>query len=823
MKRGSPSRTFAHTAGEAAFLLGGLGTGNVSLGARGDLRDWELWNRPSKGLKIPYSFFALSCREADGTPMPGGTRVLEATVQPPYSQSHGFASATAAGLPHMRAAALSAQYPFATVGFTDPSLPVAVRLEAFTPFIPLDADDSGIPAAVFRYQVTNRSRRSLRVSIAGSLANVVGYRGFDSFKNLLVERGGTSVSREGPGFRGLYCSSAIAADSLSFGSLALVSTNASVTCAESWLEGGWFDGIQDFWDRFAATGRVARPQVFAAARSRIDMPADRPTVGSVAAEERIGPGRTAAFEFVLAWSFPNRPRGWKAAPTPGAGAPPGAVAAAATAVLRNYYARRFPDAWDAATYLVGNLPRLEALSRQFSRALYTSTLPPAVIDALASNITVIRSPTCFRLEDGTFVSWEGCHDTEGCCEGSCTHVWNYAQTLAFLFPELERTMRRVEFGLETDPDGRMAFRTYRVFGLPAWEMLPAADGQLGAVIRLYRDWKLCGDDEFLRSLWPGAARALDFAFAFWDLDGDCVLESQQHNTYDIEFYGPNPLTGAMFCAALKAGAAMAARVGDQGRRARYEEALVRGSQNLDRLCWDGEYYVQRLPDVDAYRYQFGIGCLSDQLLGQLLAHVAGLGYVLPREHVRKAVRSVYRRNFRKEFRGHANAQRTYVLDGEGGLVLCSWPRGGRPRLPFVYSDEVWTGVEYQVAAHLVYEGCVEEALAIVTAVRDRHDGVRRNPWNEVECGHHYVRSLASWGLLVALSGYRFDLGEKRVSFQPAVSAEDFSCFFSTGTAWGIYRQRVDRKGVRHGGVEVLYGSMEGVAVNGEEAPARTAR
>ena len=819
-RRNTAVRSFPHSASEAAFLLGGLGTGNVSLGARGDLRDWELWNRPAKGLKIPYSFFAVACLEMGGKPVPGGARVLEAAVQPPFSQSHGFASATVAGLPHMRASSLSAEYPFAAVSFSDPSLPVAVSLEAFTPFIPLNAEESGIPAAVLRYRVRNRTRRALRVTVAGSLANVVGLRGLDSFKNVLVQRGGTNASREGAGFRGLHCSSpGIAPDSLDFGSLALVSTNRSVTCAEKWLEGGWFDGAQDFWDHLGMTGRVARPEAFTAAGSRIDMPADRPTVGSVAAQERIAPGATAVFEFVLAWSFPNRPRGWKPAGAAGAGA-----AASSAPTVRNYYALRFPDAWDAAAYLVGNLPRLEGLSRQFSHALHTSTLPPAVIDALASTITVIRSPTCFRLEDGTFLSWEGCHDTEGCCEGSCTHVWNYAQTLAFLFPALERTMRRVEFQLETDESGRMAFRTHRAFGLPAWEMLPAADGQLGAVIRLYRDWKLSGDDAFLRSLWPGAARALDFAFAFWDLDGDCVLESQQHNTYDIEFYGPNPLTGAMFCAALKAGAAMAERVGDEERRVRYKDALARGSQDLDRLCWDGEYYVQRLPDVDSYRYQFGRGCLSDQLLGQLLAHVAGLGYVLPREHVRKAVRSVYLHNFRTNFHGHANAQRTFALDGEGGLVLCSWPRGGRPRLPFVYSDEVWTGVEYQVAAHLVYEGFVPQALAVVTAVRDRHDGVRRNPWNEVECGHHYVRSLASWGLLIALSGYRFDLVRKEISFEPAVEARDFSCFFSTGSAWGVYRQRTDpRTGRRRGEVEVLYGSLEGVMVNGGETPVRAAR
>ena len=806
--RKEEKRVFPHTAGEAAFLLGGIGTGNVSLGARGDLRDWEIFNKPAKGLKIPYSFFSVSCEGAEKNGAPRLSRILEAPVQPPYAQSHGFNTGTVAGLPHMAASQLTGEYPFATVAFHDADIPVAVTLEAFTPFIPLDAEESGIPGAVLRYHVKNRTRRAVSVSIAGSLPNVVGFKGFDTFKNLLVQPGARNTFREEKDFRGLhYSSSGPGPDSLLFGSMALVSTNHSVSFRESWLEGGWFDGIQDFWDDFSRNGRLSRPAEFSAPGSRIRYQEDRPIVGSLCVTEEIGPLESRTFEFLLTWSFPNRLKGWKP-PADGEGPVP---------VMRNWYARRFPDAWDAAGYLAAHIGHLEEGSRAFHRALYTSTLPPQVIDALGANITVIRSPTCFRTEDGTFVSWEGCHDNEGCCEGSCTHVWNYAETLAFLFPELERTMRRVELNVETDDDGQMAFRSRRIFGLPKWDMLPAADGQLGAVIRLYRDWKLSADDVFLRSLWERAAQALDFAFDFWDSDGDCVLDSEQHNTYDIEFYGPNSLTGAMFCAALKAGVAMAAHLGDEQRRARYADAFARGSARLDKLLWNGEYYVQRLEDVNAWRYQYGEGCLSDQLLGQLLAHVAGLGYVLPREHVKKAVKSVYRWNFMKDSRGHSNAQRTYVLNGESGLLLCTWPRGGRPRLPFVYSDEVWTGIEYQVAAHLVYEGHVAEGLRLVKAVRDRHDGFRRNPWNEVECGHHYVRSLASWALLPALSGYRFDLTKKRISFAPVVSAENFSCFFSTGSAWGIYRQKVDpRTKKRRHEVEVLHGSLDGVTVNGPE-------
>ena len=147
--------------------------------------------------------------------------------------------------------------------------------------------------------------------------------------------------------------------------------------------------------------------------------------------------------------------------------------------------------------------------------------------------------------------------------------------------------------------------------------------------------------------------------------------------------------------------------------------------------------IQQIDDIDEYRYQYGAGCLADQVLGQLLAHVAGLGYILPEAHVKSAVKAIFKNNFKTDFSDHAHVQRAYVLNDEKGLLLCSWPNGSRPKLPFIYSDEVWTGIEYQVAAHCIYEGLVDEGLTIVKAVRERHDGFKRNPWNEVECGHHY--------------------------------------------------------------------------------------
>jgi non-lysosomal glucosylceramidase len=247
------------------------------------------------------------------------------------------------------------------------------------------------------------------------------------------------------------------------------------------------------------------------------------------------------------------------------------------------------------------------------------------------------------------------------------------------------------------------------------------------------------------------------------------------------------------------------------------ERFARGSARLDELLWNGEYYIQRLDDVNAYKYQHGVGCLSDQLLGQLHARILGLGDLLPAEHVRQAIGAVFAHNFRRDLSEHANCQRTYALNDEAGLLMCSWPHGGRPRLPFVYSDEIWTGVEYQVAAQLIYEGWVEQGLELVAAVRARHDGVRRNPWDEVECGHHYARAMSSWALLPALSGFHCDMGAGTISFAPRVEAstqaDAFGCFWSCGRGWGTYSQRRDQAtGTWVPEVVVLGGDMAGVRV-----------
>jgi uncharacterized protein (DUF608 family) len=503
---------------------------------------------------------------------------------------------------------------------------------------------------------------------------------------------------------------------------------------------------------------------------------------------------------------------------------------------------------------VENLPHLEQETRAFHDALFSSSYPDYVLDAVSSQMSTLKSNVCILLEDGSFFGFEGVSDKGGCCPMNCTHVWNYEQTLAFLFPELERSMRETDFLFNTLPSGYMTFRTLIPLGENWWKFKACADGQMGCIMKAYREWKLSGDTEWLRKIWKNVKSALEFAWKGpgdppptgfkwtkeqismpWDPNRDGLMEGEQHNTYDIEFYGPNTMTGSLYLGALKAASEMAEAIGEKGAAELYENLFNSGSKKYDELLWKDDYYVQKVnvlkgltvpahlispeegcspeckkksalgssdSSCSSPKYQYGEGCLSDQLLGQYLAHVVGVGYVLNPDHVRKAMKSIYDYNFKNPIGEFSNVQRVYALNDEAGLLLCSWPRGNRPALPFVYSDEVWTGIEYQVAASLIYNGWIDQGLYIVKAVRDRYNGERRNPWDEEECGHHYARAMASWAVLLSLSGYYYDGIDHEMTFTPRVAKDDFSTFWSCGSGWGTFKEKSSTLKL-----DLLYGTL----------------
>lgn len=803
------ARPIPHTAERAAFPLGGIGTGNVSLGARGELRDWEFENLPDKGRLNPRSFFAI---HAAPEGRPSVTRVLEARREGRHDWDAGYGFDELAGLPRLDAATLHGEYPVAEIAFDDDMLPVDVSLRAFTPLVPLDADASGIPAAVLRYRVSNPGDSPVTVSVVGSISHTAG-RGEPGPDAPWGMRGTQSVRwRDDDGIRGLDFGVDLPEDDPGYGTMSLTTTDTSTTTKPQWVTSYWPDGARLFWNDLAEDGLLAaeprltledRPRgLFAERDAAPDAPplteeqmlAKLPRVrtGSLGIVHTLAPGEQRDFEFVLAWHFPNRRRGWHGHIVFDDAVESGDddLRPQLPPIVRNHYAALWDDAWAAASHLHRELPALEAATDAFVEALYDGTLDPVLADAVGANVAALRSTTCFVLEspnpelgDGpVFAAWEGSFDHAGSCEGTCTHVWSYAQTAAWLFPSLERSARRAEFLFETDESGAQKFRGNRIFGAPRWFIGPAVDGQLGTFLRLHREWRFSGDDAFLRELWPAAVRTLQYAAREWDRDGDGLLDGEMHNTYDIEFHGIEPLSNGIHLAALRAGERMAAHLGDEALAEEWRLRADHVAAAMESTLWNGEYYRQLIGDLDAHRYQYGEGVLSDQLLGQFHAFLNGLGHILPADHVDSALAAIVQHNHRSDLRGHESTQRVYALNDEGGLLLASWPNGGRPALPFVYADEVWTGVEHQVAASLLFAGRADDALRIERAVRARYDGVHRNPWNEIECGNHYARSLASWALLIAASGAQWDGPTRMLSFDPVELPH--RSLFTTGTGWG---------------------------------------
>lgn len=489
---------------------------------------------------------------------------------------------------------------------------------------------------------------------------------------------------------------------------------------------------------------------------------------------------------------------------------PAAKAAGGPDTYRPWYASIYGSVLDVAKAWREKAPALRARSRAFADAVYSQSLPQCAVDAVTANLAILKSPTLLRQHDGRLWGWEGCNDEGGSCVGTCSHVWNYAQALSHLFPAGERSFRDTQFFFGQMPDGRQAFRKNLPISYGGAVSWAAADGQCGEIMSVHREWRICGDVRWLARFWPKVRAAMDYAIRTWDPGETGLLTESHHNTYDINYFGPDGHCSSFYLGALKAAVLMGEALGRDVSR--YRALLAKGVRRFETELYNGEYFVQLVETDPAkghfeplnpagqgpgYRkiveeinrqgpkYQYGAGCLSDGVLGLWIARVCGIdGDIVDPAKVRSHLLSVFRYNFRRDLSGHANPQRpSYAMGSEGGLLLCSWPRGGRPHLPFVYSDEVWTGIEYQVASHLMLMGETEKGMEIVKACRARYDGARRNPFDEIECGHFYARAMASYAIIQGYFGLRYDAVDRTLHFRKGMP--NARAFLAADTGFGL--------------------------------------
>jgi uncharacterized protein (DUF608 family) len=772
-----------------SYPLGGIGAGMFCLEGSGMLSQFSLRNEPAVDNE-PNVFSAVCVRNHPENLV----RVLEGQV--PRRKIFGSTSRADMGngltgknygLPRMKSNDFTARFPFAEINLQDDKLPLDVKLVGYSPFLPLNEDDSSLPAASLEYIFTNNSNQALEAVYYFNAFNFMKFNNNEKAHVYKKENGfilAQLPQDDAPEAEGYFYAAVRDND-------AKINTN--------WFDGGWFDILTMLWNDIRAG--VVKDE---------GNPGNLSPGGSIAVPFVLKPGEQKKIELLLTWYVPTTKlrHGYEEEEESCSCSCSCGSEKNSKPTHKPWYAGQFTGVEAVMNYFSDNYDRLYRETKLFSDTFLDSTLPDVVLDSVSANLTILKSPTVLRQTDGRIWAWEGCCDTSGCCTGSCTHVWNYAQAMCHLFPALERSLRQTEFNENQNEAGHQEFRASLPIRKSGNKYHAASDGQLGGIMKMYREWRISGDTGWLESYYEKIKKSLDYCISTWDKNEEGVLKEPHHNTYDIEFWGADGMCTSFYLGALTAFVKIGEALGKDVDR--YRKLYDKGKEYMETKLFNGEYFYQetewetlhqklsfegeneqcvRLLKKEGPKYQYGTGCISDGVLGAWLAKMCGLGEILDTKKVKSHLLSVYRYNFKPSLIEHENPQRPgFAVGDEGGLLLCSWPKGGKPSLPFVYSDEVWTGIEHHVASHLASFGYVDEGLEIEQACRDRYDGIKRNPFNEYECGHWYARAMSSYGFLQCLTGVRYDAVDRILYVNNSVLNE-FRTFLCTAGGYGTVEVR----------------------------------
>jgi len=743
-----------------SFPLGGIGAGMVCLDGNGGFSNASLRHKPE--LNKPVLMFATLTAEKKIPRVLTGP-VADWKIYGLPGAGNGL-GATNFGLPVCKLIKFVSKFPFGTVYLKQPDLPLNISICGWSPFIPADPDNSSLPVAAIEYEFKNYSGKEITGTFSFHCKNIVATNPANGKTRVLND--GYILYQEPipdqPHLEGYFA-------------ICIPDEESAVNCWSG--KGGFSDTHQLLWKDICHTEKLNILETGPGASTFVNI--------------TINPKSSKKITVLISWFVPNSQM---------------KTGEGDSEYYQPWYTSRFQNINEIYNYWKQNYTKLKKTTEKFAEAFFTSDIPFEVIDAISSNLSIFKSPTMLRQKDGRLWCWEGCCDCSGCCAGSCTHVWNYCQAIAHLFPSLERSLRETEFNENQNEKGHQNFRSLLPIRQNTHNFHAAADGQLGGIMKVYRDWKISGNDEWLKNLWPKIKQSLDYCIETWDPSHKGVLEKPHHNTYDIEFWGPDGMCTSIYLGALKAAIFMAKTLGHD--YSLYENLYRKGKKFMEEILFNGEYFEQKIvweeDELKKYReqhhldetmaqilekegpfYQYGKGCFSDGIMGAWLAEVCFVGEILDRRKVKKHLSSVWKYNFKKNLSEHVNFQRPgFALGSEGGLLVCSWPRGDRPTIPCLYCDEVWTGIEYQVASCMIINGMEKQGLKIVETARKRYDGTKRNPFDEYECGHWYGRALSSFALLYAITGIRYDAVEK-ILYMKRWKKDDCKAFFCTDSGWGI--------------------------------------
>lgn len=772
-----------------AMPVGGIGTGGFAVNADASLRQWQLSNIPNHRGALPGTGFWIRTTQIEppinylgmlqGTPVADPKAPLVSDGEIPEWMLE--ASEQVSTFEH---ATFSGTYPIADFSLQDEGCPVDVKMRVLNPMQPGNVELSSIPCAMVEITVRNDNEFFCWGTIAGSLLNAAGWDGITpitgntpglggNVNRLRRSNGWSGVVMDNPNlneadeFAGQQVLMADAADA------AVLPRATGVDHLVAFLESR---ALNNGGNRIATAPTVANPQLNSPLSGEGPSAPGTTWLGVVGVPFFLEPGEAKTVRFAIAWHFANR---FANVEQFGQNNPQWG---ASKFFIGNEYALRYPDAVAVADRVIAEWDDLVDATTHWTKTLVDTDLDETTIDRMAAQASLVRSPTCFVGADGRFYGYEGSLGEStwmwsglygGSCPLNCTHVWQYEAALAALWPSLERNMRDTEFDIMQAAEGYIPHRLRIPIYLPQMhgELIggpeePALDGMLATILKTLRDAQQGAGREWLESRWNNLIRLYDHICIKWDADDDGVLRGIQPSTHDIDLAGVNPFMGSLWLAALRALEEIALTLGHTKEAAEIRARFKSGSREYDRIMYHGGQYIQVLNEGDPVDFQWLTGTLSDQVIGQWWAHQLGLGYLLPEAHVKSALRTVVKNNLRLGFADFEHPYRVYAdAADDAGLLMCTWPSGGRPAVPTRYADEVWTGIEYQVAAHCLFEGLEDEGRQVLDAMWTRMNGARRNPYNEIECGDHYARAMAGWTVLEAMSGVHIDelVGVMRVT------------------------------------------------------------
>jgi non-lysosomal glucosylceramidase len=678
------------------------------------------------------------------------------------------------------------EYPVAKISYKNTAVPVTVKLTAYSPFIPLNVKDSAIPATVLSYEVTNTSDKDVSVDIGGWLENRVCPEledvAFTRTNEVISDKGRTTVfmSASGDGL----------SERKGYGDMAIsILGNDTNHHSNSSVLGN------------SLKSAVFETKKITTSRSN----GNESLVGSLSTSFELKLGESKTVTFLVSWYFPYYNEQNK-------GDEMGIITDFDS--LKRYYASFYASSNDVASYVSNEFERLSKTTLTWNETWYDSTLPYWLLDRSFISLDCLATQTSHLFDNNRFWGWEGVE----CCEGTCTHVWQYAQGLARIFPSIERDLREnIEYGL--------CFKNGVIDHRAEYGAGYAIDGQLGTIIRVYREHQMSSDATFLRNIWKRVKESMQLVID-QDQDGDGLIEGEQPHTLDARWFGPMGWISGMYLAALKVCEEMALEMGDHKFAKTCSTYLSIGQKSYVDKLFNGEYFIHLPPDYNSINTNKG--CHIDQVLGQSMAYQVNVPDVLPKKETRSALQSLWKYNFAPDAGQYAidhttiKGARLYAMPGEAGLLMTTWPIEGDdkavPRMaerpddkefwlgPGGYFDECMNGFEYQVSSHMVWEGMLTEGLSIMKAVHERYNGAKRNPYDEIECSSHYSRSMASYGTHLAACGFSYHGPKGELGFAPKIKPEDFKGAFTTADGWGSFAQKIEN-GNHNGSILLNYGQL----------------